>query len=148
MIILMMKMALYIIASVLFGYMVGMLYSNSKNRERYAEKERKQYKIISEKNAAIIRLKNDLRSTNRKMDAINQGYDLQSKLLATKERELEELLDLTEDYDQIKNDYSSLKVEHRIVSIDLSDKIKNVDDKDQVIRLLENKISQISKEKA
>lgn len=148
MIVLMMKMALYIIVSVLFGYIIGMLYANSKNREENASKEQKQYKIISEKNATIIELKNELRSSSRKIDTVNQGYELQSKLLETKERELDELLDLTEDYDQIRGDYSSLKVEHRIVSLDLSDKIKSIDEKDQVIRLLEQKISQISKENA
>lgn len=143
----MVKMALYIVVSVVFGYIVGLLYSNAKKREVYAEKEQKHYKILSEKNATIVKLKNELRSTRRKVEAINQGYNLQSKLLETKERELEALFEATNDYEHIKSDYSSLKVEHQTLSIQLSDKIKIADDKDQIITLLEKKISQISKEK-
>ncbi len=141
-------MALYIVVSVLFGYLMGVLFSNAKNRETYAQKEQKHLKIISEKNATIIKLKNELRSARRKVEAINQGYDLQSKLLEKKERELNGLLEATEDYNQIKKDYNFLKVEHRTLSIELSNKIKTIDDKDEVITLLESKIKQVAKEKA
>jgi hypothetical protein len=136
-----MKMALYIIVSVVFGYLIGVMFSNAKNREKYAKKEQKNLKIISEKNATIIKLKNELRITRRKVDALNQGYDLQSKLLSTKEQDLESLLKATEDY-------SSIKTEHRTLSIELAEKIKIADNKDQIITLLENKIKQISKEEA
>jgi hypothetical protein len=44
-----MKMALYIIVSVVFGYLIGVMFSNAKNREKYAKKEQKNLKIISEK---------------------------------------------------------------------------------------------------
>ncbi len=134
-------MALYIIVSVVFGYLIGVMFSNAKNREKYAKKEQKNLKIISEKNATIIKLKNELRITRRKVDALNQGYDLQSKLLSTKEQDLESLLKATEDY-------SSIKTEHRTLSIELAEKIKIADNKDQIITLLENKIKQISKEEA
>ncbi len=136
----MVKMALYIIVSVLFGYIIGKLYSNAKNREIYNEKEVKYIKIISEKNAAIIKLKSDLRSSRRKVDAINQGYELQSKLLVAKERDLKEILEKTEDYKLIK-------VEHRTISKELSDKIKIIDDKDEIIAYLEKKITQVTREK-
>ena len=128
MIALMVKMALYIIVSVVFGYIIGKLYSNAKNREFYNEKELKFTKIISEKNAAIIKLKSDLRSSTRKVDAINQGYDLQSKLLETKERELKEVLGKTENLDAIKMQ-------------------KIIDDKDEIITFLEKKIAQATAEK-
>jgi len=136
----MVKMALYIIVSVAFGYMVGKLYSNAKNREIYDEKELKYTKIISEKNATIVKLKNDLRSSYRKIDTINQGYELQSKLLEAKEKELK-------DYILIKDDLISLKVDHRTTSKELTDKIKIIDDKDEIITFLEKKIGQVSKEK-
>jgi hypothetical protein len=45
-------------------------------------------------------------------------------------------------------DYSSIKTEHRTLSIELAEKIKIADNKDQIITLLENKIKQISKEEA
>ena len=128
MIALMVKMALYIVVSVLFGYIIGKLYSDAKNREIYNEKELKFTKIISEKNAAIIKLKSDLRSSSRKVDALNQGYDLQSKLLETKERELKELLGKTENLDAIKME-------------------KIIDDKDEIITFLEKKIAQATAEK-
>jgi seryl-tRNA synthetase len=146
--ILMVKMALYIVVSVGFGYIIGLLYSNAKNREIYVEKELKHHKILSDKNATIIKLKNELRSAHRKVDALNQGYNLQSKLLETKEREFKELVEATKDYEHIKSDYSLLKIEHRTLSIQLSNKIKVTDDKDQIITLLEKKIGQISKENA
>jgi hypothetical protein len=136
-----MKMALYIIVSVVFGYLIGVMFSNAKNREKYAKKEQKNLKIISEKNATIIKLKNELRITRRKIDALNQGYHLQSKLLSTKEQDFESLLKATKDY-------SSIKTEHRTLSIELAEKIKIADNKDQIITLLENKIKQISKEEA
>jgi len=141
-------MALYIIVSVVFGYIMGVLYSNAKNREIYAHKEQKRLKIISEKNATIIKLKNELRIAHRKVNAVNQGYDLQYKLLEKKEQELARLLEATEDYNQIKKDFNSLKVEHRTLSIDLSEKIKTIDDKDEVITLLEGKIKQVTNEQA
>jgi len=128
MIALMVKMALYIIVSVVFGYIIGKLYSDAKNREIYNEKELKFTKIISEKNAAIIKLKSDLRSSARKVDALNQGYDLQSKLLETKERELKELLEKTENLDALKMQ-------------------KIIDDKDEIITFLEKKIAQATAEK-
>ena len=141
-------MALYIVVSVLFGYIMGLMFSNAKNREIYAEKEQKQHTIISEKNNTIVKLKNELRATLRKVDAINQGYELQSKLVETKERELQELSTVTKNYKDVKKDFSALKVEHRTLSMELSGKIKTIDDKDEIITLLEKKISQISKEKA
>ena len=128
MIALMVKMALYIIVSVVFGYIIGKLYSDAKNREIYNEKELKFTKIISEKNAAIIKLKSDLRSSARKVDALNQGYDIQSKLLETKERELKELLEKTENLDALKMQ-------------------KIIDDKDEIITFLEKKIAQATAEK-
>jgi predicted RNase H-like nuclease (RuvC/YqgF family) len=131
----MVKMALYIIVSVVFGYFIGKLYSNAKNREIYSEKEQKQNKIISEKNSTIIKLKNELRATLRKVDAINQGYELQSKLLATKDSEIKESLEKMKELNSIKS-------EHRSLSMQLSQKIKIIDDKDEVITLLEKKINQ------
>jgi len=85
---LMVQMALYIVVSVVFGYIMGAWYANSKNMELYTPKEQKQTKIISEKNNAIIHLKSELRSAHRKVDALTQGYELQTKLLNTKEKEL------------------------------------------------------------
>jgi K+-sensing histidine kinase KdpD len=141
-----MKMALYIIVSVVFGYLIGMLYANAKNREENSKKQQKQQKILSEKNATIIKMKNELRTSQRKVNAINQGYELQSKLLTKKESELKNSLEKIENHKSTKKDFNSLKVEHRILSIDLSNKIKILDDKDEIITLLEKKINQISKE--
>ncbi len=109
MMMLFMKMAFYIIASVLFGLIIGLLYSNAKNREIYEEKEKKMLKIISEKNSSIIKLKGELRSIRRKIDAINQGYTLQSKLLTAKESELKDLKSVSKEYEDMKS-----KISHRI----------------------------------
>jgi len=106
MMILFMKMAFYIIASVLFGLVIGLLYSNAKNREIYDDKEQKMLKIISEKNSNIIKLKSELRSIRRKIDAINQGYTLQSKLLTAKESELKDIKSATKEYEDMKTKIS------------------------------------------
>jgi hypothetical protein len=121
-------MALYIVVSVLFGVFIGYFYLKTKNSEVNSETERRHFKILNDKNESIMRLKNEVRSLQRKIDAINQGYDLQSKLLI-KERELSE-------------NEQKLKSENRDLSIELSKKIKIIDEKDQIIALLEDKIKQ------
>lgn len=133
-------MALYIVVSVLFGVLIGVLYTRAKNREENVEKEQKQFKVINDKNEMIMRLKNELRSLQRKVDAINQGYNLQSKLLTTKEREL------NNNHEHTNTKLCELKAEYRKLSIELSEKIKIIDDKDEIITLLENKIKQIANE--
>jgi CHASE3 domain sensor protein len=132
-------MALYIVVSVLFGVMIGFLYARAKNSEENLEKEQKQFKVINDKNEIIMRLKNELRSLQRKVDAINQGYDLQAKLLTTKEKELN-------NQEQTSKKLQELKAEYRKLSIELSEKIKIIDDKDEIITLLENKIKQVTNE--
>jgi CHASE3 domain sensor protein len=132
-------MALYIVVSVLFGVVIGILYIKAKNREENLEKEQKQFKVINDKNEIIMRLKNELRSLQRKVDAINQGYDLQSKLLTTKERELNS-------QEQTNTKLQELKAEYRKLSMELSQKIKIIDDKDEIITLLEKRINEIANE--
>jgi hypothetical protein len=88
---LLIEIALYIVVAVVFGYIMGAWYANTRNKELYTPKEQKQTKIISEKNSAIIQLKSELRSAHRKIAAINQGYELQTNLLNKKEKELTKL---------------------------------------------------------
>jgi len=133
-------MVLYIVVSVLFGVMIGFLYAKAKNKEENLEKEQKQFKVINDKNEIIMRLKNELRSLQRKVDAINQGYDLQSKLLSTKEREL------SDSHGQTNEKLRELKAEYRKLSIELSEKIKIIDDKDEIITLLEKRINEVANE--
>jgi len=138
--VLLVKMALYIVVSVVFGVVIGFLYARAKNKEENLEKEQKQFKVINDKNEIIMKLKNELRSLQRKVDAINQGYDLQSKLLSTKEREL------NDNHEQTEEKLRELKSEYRKLSIELSQKIKIIDDKDQIITLLEKRINEIANE--
>ncbi len=113
----MLKMALYIIVSVLFGFVIGKMFAKAKSAELYKDKDQKYNNIISEKNATIIKLKNDLRTTCRKVDAINQGYDLQLKLLQKKEEE------------------------HKTKQ---SESFKSISDKDDIISFLEKRISELA----
>jgi hypothetical protein len=114
-------MAVYIVVAVLFGLLIGFLYANAKNEEQMIEKEQKLNKIVSDKNAMIMHLKSELRAAYRKVDTINQGYELQSKLLSSKEKEFNKT------------------TKHKSMSL-------QIDRKDKIIELLEQKIQQISKE--
>ncbi len=84
-------MVFYIVASVLFGFIMGHLFSSARNSETNAKKEQKHSKTLSDKNAAIVKLKRDLRSAFRKIDTAKTAYNTQSKFLVKKEQELKEL---------------------------------------------------------
>ncbi len=131
MIVLMVKMAFYIVVSVLFGFVIGRMFANARSAEIYQEKDRKYNSIISEKNSTIIKLKNDLRTAHRKVDAINQGYELQLKLLQKKELE----------HKTTQEEISTLENKNSELTKALSVKFKSLDDKDEIISLLEKRIS-------
>ncbi len=140
----MMKMAIYIVGSVLFGTIIGILYAKSRAQELYVEKEQKLTKIISDKNSAIISLKNDLRSIQRKHEAINQGYQIQTKLTQTQEQEIkkskEQISQLEKNLSTSQEAYSTLQHDNRDLSNEISEKIKQIDEQNQIIELLESKI--------
>jgi hypothetical protein len=129
----MLKMAVYIIISVFFGFLMGKLYSNAKNREDNIEKDDKYNKIISDKNGIIIKQKNNIRAMERKLDGATQGYELQLKLYEKLESKNRQLKDENSDVLHLQN-------ENRTLSSSLSDKVKLIDEKDQIITLLEGKI--------
>lgn len=142
-------MAFYIIGSVLFGVVIGALYAKARAKEVYLEKEQKFTKIISNKNDAIISLKNNLRSIQRKHEAINQGYQLQTKLVNTQEQEIKKLQeqynDLEVNFKAAQQDFLSLKSENRDLSKSLSNKFKQTDEQNEIIALLETKIKDYAK---
>lgn len=145
------QMAIYIIVAVVFGFVMGKLYANAKNAEENAEKEIKYTKIISDKNSAIINLKSDLRTAHRNMDALQQGYELKEKLLHTTENEYKQLekgyRDIDDELQALQTKLQSLKAENRDLSMSVSEKIKSIDAKEEIIKLLESKIADLSKER-
>ncbi len=130
----MVKMAVYIIVSVVFGFIVGQMFANTKNRESNVERDDKFNKIISNKNGIIIKLKNDARSLERKSEASTQGYDLQRRLYEKLELENKMLRGENKELLHLQN-------ENRELSNSLGNKVKLLDKKDEIITLLERKIA-------
>jgi gas vesicle protein len=123
----MLKMAVYILVSVVFGFVMGKLYASAKNSEDNKEKDDKYNKIISDKNGLIIKQKNSIRSMQRKVESSTQGYELQQVL-----------------NEKLEKRATKLQEENRELSNTLKSKIKQIDEKDEIINLLEKRTNEIN----
>ncbi len=142
------ELILVLVVMVIFGYMIGYFAAKSKLEEHYQEKIAKLTNIINEKNAAIIKIKGDLRVLQRLHEndhgreyELQQALKKKSKELANiqeNQSELEELVKaLQKDYEMIKHDKELLLKE-------LEEKRQLLSNQDGIIVTLEQKIKELS----
>ncbi len=144
------ELILVLIVMVLFGYMIGYFTARAKLEERYQEKIAKLTNIINEKNAAIIKIKGDLRVLQRLHENDHgREYELQQVL----EKKSKELANLKESYNEleklikeIQKDFHMIKNDKELLLKELDEKRQLLANQDDIIVVLEQKIKELKHE--
>ena len=144
------ELILVLIVMVLFGYMIGYFTARAKLEEQYQEKIAKLTNIINEKNAAIIKIKGDLRVLQRLHENDHgREYELQQVL----EKKSKELANLKESYNEleklikeIQKDFHMIKNDKELLLKELDEKRQLLANQDDIIVVLEQKIKELKHE--
>ena len=144
------ELILVLAVLVLFGYMIGYFTAKARLEEHYQEKIAKLTNIINEKNAAIIKIKGDLRMLQRLHENDHgREYELQQVL----EKKSKELANLKESYHELEKMIKEIEKDFRMIKNDKELLLKELDEKrqllanqDDIIVVLEQKIKELTHE--
>lgn len=146
----MVELALVLGVLVLFGYLIGYFAAKAKLEEHYQEKVAKMTNIINEKNAAIIKIKGDLRVLQRLHENDHgREYDLQQalqkkskalRLVQEQQAEMDELIK------KIQKDFQMVKHDKELLLKELQEKEQLLANQDNIIVELEKKIKELTHE--
>ncbi len=146
----MMELALVLLFLVLFGYLIGYFAAKAKLEEQYQEKIVKLTNIINEKNAAIIKIKGDLRVLQRLHES---DHGRESELQKILEKKSKELHLIKEEYREMENLVRDIQKEFHMIKHDKELLLKELEEKkllltnqDNIIVELERKIKELTHE--
>ena len=145
-----MELVLVLVVLVLFGYLIGYFYAKAKLDEDYREKMVKLTDIVNEKNAAIIKIKGDLRVLQRLHESDGSR---EYELVQTLEKKSKELHVLKESYNEmealikdIQKDFQMIKHDKELLLKELQEKKQLLSNQDNIILFLEKKIKSLTHE--
>ncbi|HHD83557.1 MAG TPA: hypothetical protein ENK93_01655 [Campylobacteraceae bacterium] len=144
------ELVLVLVVMVLFGYMIGFFTARAKYEERYQEKIAKLTNIINEKNAAIIKIKSDLRLLQRlhendhgREHELQQMIEKKSKeITALRERQHE----IEKQNSEILKELEMIKHDKELLLKELEEKRQLLSNQDNIIVELEQKIKELTHE--
>jgi predicted RNase H-like nuclease (RuvC/YqgF family) len=146
----MMELVLVLVVLVLFGYMIGYFYARARVEEEYREKMSKLTDIVNEKNAAIIKIKGDLRVLQRMHKHEGSREVELEEMLEKKTKELQMLKESYAELEKlvkdIQKDFQMIKHDKELLLKELHEKKQLLSNQDNIIMFLEKKIKTLSHE--
>ena len=144
------ELAAVLLIMAFVGYLIGYFTAKVRLEETYTQKIAKLTGIINEKNAAIIKIKGDLRVLQRLHEADHgREHELQQML----EKKQKELAGLQEGYGElervikeIQKDFYMIKHDKELLLKEHEEKRQLLSNQDDIIVTLEQKIKELTQE--